>query len=58
MIQPCFDPASHLVYVAGREQVSHTWVAGKLAMSGGVPLQITASELLDLAGLWHTHLTS
>lgn len=27
---PCFDPVSHLVYVAGREQVSHTWVSGKL----------------------------
>ena len=58
LIQPCFDPASHLVYVAGREQVSHTWVAGKLAMSNGVPSQINISELLDLAGLWHTRLTS
>jgi len=27
--QPCFDPISHLVHVAGREQVSHVWVAGK-----------------------------
>ncbi len=58
LIQPCFDPASHLVYVAGREQVNHTWVAGKLAMSNGVPSQINISELLDLAGLWHTRLTS
>jgi 5-methylthioadenosine/S-adenosylhomocysteine deaminase len=58
LIQPCFDPASHLVYVAGREQVSHTWVAGKLAMSNGIPSQINISELLDLAGLWHTRLTS
>ncbi|MDP3512968.1 MAG: TRZ/ATZ family hydrolase [Sulfuritalea sp.] len=58
LIQPCFDPASHLVYVAGREQVSHTWVAGKLVMSNGIPAQIGISELLDVAGLWHTHLTS
>lgn len=58
LIQPCFDPASHLVYVAGREQVSHTWVAGKLVMSNSVPLQTRISELLDLAGLWHTRLTS
>ena len=28
--QPCFNPASHLVYVAGREHVSHTWVNGTL----------------------------
>ena len=27
---PCFDPVSHLVYVAGREQVTHTWVQGHL----------------------------
>ena len=58
LIQPCFDPASHLVYVAGREQVTHTWVGGKLVMSNGVPAQIGISELLDVAGLWHTRLTS
>ncbi|MDP1734866.1 MAG: TRZ/ATZ family hydrolase [Sulfuritalea sp.] len=58
LLQPCFDPASHLVYAAGREQVTHTWVAGKLAMSGGVPAQIDISELLDITGLWHTRLTS
>jgi len=58
LLQPCFDPASHLVYVAGREQVTHTWVAGKLAMSNGVPAQIDISELLDITGLWHTRLTS
>jgi 5-methylthioadenosine/S-adenosylhomocysteine deaminase len=27
LLQPCYDPASHLVYAAGREQVTHTWVA-------------------------------
>src|SRR2546427_778117 len=26
---PCYDPVSHLVYAAGREHVSHVWVAGK-----------------------------
>jgi 5-methylthioadenosine/S-adenosylhomocysteine deaminase len=58
LLQPCFDPASHLVYVAGREQVTHTWISGKLAMSNGVPVQIGISELLDITGLWHTRLTS
>ncbi len=58
LLQPCFDPASHLVYAAGRDQVSHAWVAGKLVMSGGVALQIEVSELLDMTGLWHTRLTS
>lgn len=57
-VQPCFDPASHLVYVAGREQVTHTWVEGKLVMNNGVPVHIAISELLDITGLWHTRLTS
>jgi 5-methylthioadenosine/S-adenosylhomocysteine deaminase len=26
---PCFDPISHLVYAAGRENVSHVWVSGE-----------------------------
>ena len=26
--QPCYDPLSHLIYVAGREQVSHVWIDG------------------------------
>jgi 5-methylthioadenosine/S-adenosylhomocysteine deaminase len=59
LLQPCFDPASHLVYVAGREQVSHTWVEGKLVMkrwSAAANRHIL--ELLDITGLWHTRLTS
>jgi 5-methylthioadenosine/S-adenosylhomocysteine deaminase len=58
LLQPCYDPASHLVYTAGREQVTHTWVAGRLIMSKGIPSQIDVSELLDITGLWHTRLTS
>ena len=26
---PCYDPVSHLAYAAGREHVSHVWVAGE-----------------------------
>jgi 5-methylthioadenosine/S-adenosylhomocysteine deaminase len=32
-LSPCYDVASHLVYAAGRENVSHVWVGGKLLMS-------------------------
>lgn len=28
-VEPCYDPASHLVYAAGREHVSHVWVDGR-----------------------------
>lgn len=29
---PCFDPVSHLVYTAGRENVTHAWVAGEMRL--------------------------
>ena len=28
-LAPCYDPVSHLVYAAGRENVTHVWVAGR-----------------------------
>jgi 5-methylthioadenosine/S-adenosylhomocysteine deaminase len=31
-LSPCYDVVSHLVYAAGRENVSHVWVAGRLLM--------------------------
>ncbi|HZM34286.1 MAG TPA: TRZ/ATZ family hydrolase [Burkholderiales bacterium] len=31
-LQPCYDPVSHLVYAAGREHVTHVWVAGRLLL--------------------------
>ncbi|TAG81021.1 MAG: hypothetical protein EAZ21_07055 [Betaproteobacteria bacterium] len=36
-MNPMFDPVSHLVYVASRADVIHTWVAGKACvMDGGL----------------------
>jgi len=29
---PCYDVLSHLVYVAGRENVTHVWVGGRLLL--------------------------
>jgi 5-methylthioadenosine/S-adenosylhomocysteine deaminase len=55
-VQPCFDPASHLVYVAGREQVSHTWVAGRLRICEGKPVDFDPRHLIEIANLWHTEL--
>jgi 5-methylthioadenosine/S-adenosylhomocysteine deaminase len=31
-LSPCYDVVSHLVYAAGRENVSHVWVDGRLLM--------------------------
>ncbi|NMG46441.1 TRZ/ATZ family hydrolase [Aromatoleum toluvorans] len=53
--RPCFDPASHLVHVAGREHVSHVWVAGEIRVDkGNAVLQLNDTELLGFAGLWQT----
>src|SRR5438105_280843 len=34
-LAPCYDAVSHLVYAAGREHVTHVWVAGALQVSEG-----------------------
>lgn len=56
LLQPCFDPASHLVYVAGREHVSHVWTDGKLRICDGKLTGLEESALLNAAHLWHTRL--
>ena len=57
-LAPCFEPASHLVHAAGREHVSHVWVAGEARVSEGRLLNIDTAELLDIANLWHNKLSS
>ena len=32
-LSPCYDVVSHLVYAAGRENVTHAWVDGRLLLS-------------------------
>jgi 5-methylthioadenosine/S-adenosylhomocysteine deaminase len=51
-LSPCFDPVSHLVYVAGREHVSDVWVAGRARVERRRLLDIDESELIKLAALW------
>lgn len=34
-LDPCYDPVSQLVYVAGRQQVSHAWIAGRCLLREG-----------------------
>jgi 5-methylthioadenosine/S-adenosylhomocysteine deaminase len=59
--QPCFDPVSHLVYAAGREHVSHTWVNGDLKYhkpsgSEGAFSNIEPQELQGIAAKWQAKL--
>jgi 5-methylthioadenosine/S-adenosylhomocysteine deaminase len=34
-MSPCYDPVSHLVYAAGRHNVSDVWVEGQHLLQGG-----------------------
>lgn len=51
-MMPCYDPVSHLVYVAGREQVTHTWVDGELRYERGVHNGIDEDELKEIVSIW------
>lgn len=57
-LQPCFDPASHLVYAASRENVTHTWVAGILQMHQGKPKNIELPPLLEQTKLWQSRINN
>ena len=58
---PCFDPISHLVYVAGREHVSHVWVNGDLRfersdLREGACANIEPAELKEIVLKWQPKL--
>lgn len=57
-LQPCYDPISHLVYVAGREQVTHVWVAGKLRIKDTIPVDSMIPALLHSTILWQNTLSN
>jgi len=63
-LQPVFDPCSHLVHVAGREQVREVWVAGQRRVrqgqlvSGGGPGALSGTALQSLAREWADRLRS
>lgn len=59
---PCFDVVSHLVYVAGREHVSHVWVNGDLKFhrslqEKGLFSHVEPQELSDIVAKWQTKLS-
>ena len=53
---PCYDPVSHVVYVAGRDHVSHVWVDGRLRVDNGALLDVDAAELTTRANHWRTRI--
>ncbi|MGH8672431.1 MAG: TRZ/ATZ family hydrolase [Burkholderiales bacterium] len=53
---PCYDVASHLVYVLGREHVSHVWVNGELLVEDRALPGVDERELLAKAVYWRDRL--
>ena len=53
---PCFDPISHLVHVAGRESVTHVWVAGKCCVENKILANDLANNLDSVIALWQNNL--
>ena len=53
---PCYDPISHLVYAAGREHVSHVWIAGNLLMQDRNLQNPALSNLDTRCNLWQNTL--
>ncbi len=54
--QPVYDPLSHLIYVAGREDVTHVWVDGKLRVDNRRLTRLDSDDLRARAVYWHTKL--
>ena len=55
---PCYDPVSHLVYAAGREQVSDVWVNGERRVAGGALTDLDEAALRSRARLWQQKMQS
>jgi 5-methylthioadenosine/S-adenosylhomocysteine deaminase len=55
-MNPVFDPASHIVYCAGREQVSDVWVAGKQLVNNRKLATEHILELERLLPVWQNAL--
>jgi 5-methylthioadenosine/S-adenosylhomocysteine deaminase len=53
---PCYHPASHLVYSAGREQVSDVWVAGRRLVEGGHLVHIDEQAIRRKAADWRARI--
>jgi 5-methylthioadenosine/S-adenosylhomocysteine deaminase len=57
-LSPCYDPVSHLVYSAGRGQVSHVWVAGEARVAHGKLLGFENRGLNNRILLWQNKLAA
>ncbi len=55
-LQPVYDPVSHLVYAAGRSDVSEVWISGKQVVKKQHLAWIENEELEFIALMWQNRL--
>ena len=53
---PCYDPVSQLVYAAGREDVSHVWVNGRLVVDNRNLTTLNADAIMARAAFWRNRM--
>lgn len=54
--QPVYDPIAQVVYAAGREQVTHTWVAGRCLMAERQLLTLNTGRILRDTQTWQENI--
>lgn len=57
-LQPMFDPISHVVYAASRENVTHTWVNGRNVLKDRQFTQFDLNGLLETVKMWQGKIAS
>jgi 5-methylthioadenosine/S-adenosylhomocysteine deaminase len=57
-LSPCYDPVSHLVYAAGRSDVTHVWIAGELLVEDRRFMRIDEADLMARARRWQDTIAS
>jgi len=55
-LTPVYHPASHVVYAAGRNHVSHVWVEGRMKVDQGQLIGIDEERLRANARAWQLKL--
>ncbi len=56
--QPLYDPLSQLIYAAGRDKVSHVWIAGRQVVRERALLTLDKTAILERAMLWRERLAA
>jgi 5-methylthioadenosine/S-adenosylhomocysteine deaminase len=53
---PVFDPASHIIHAAGREDVTHVWIDGECVVKKKHLQKISHGEIYAKAKTWENRL--